>query len=1758
MSPPAARVRPPPPPPSRERAPKQPGPKPSEGLEPAAPKVRSLPGQPSPASPPVDGAQSPPPGHPEARRAAGATDPSRATLTEMKTAAANSQVLGDRLEVTLDSTTLLLMASAMSEATLPVEPRQRAARELLDELAAELMRDPKPMRAGRLHFEMGRVCESPLTELEPALEHYLKAHALLGDHLPTIRSARRVCFALGRLPETLSLVEAEIRLTAEPERKAQLYYEKGTLLEDALGQKKEAREAFEAALQLGRGDPTRIKAAARIQSIARTWEELSNSLEREANALQGDPRHRAAQIAARARLLESHRRDPATATELYQRALDTDPKTLSALHALKRLHYSHQRWRDLVLVLDREATLASDSIDRALCYQRMARILIDRLGTLDEGVEALERAAREDPNDSMILEELARAYELGNRSAEHASVLKKLAEGTGSMAERLGLYTRIAELYETRLAEETQAVIWYERARSLDRAHLPVLQALSRLYTKRGEFEALLDVHSGEAETVQDPSRRAAAHARIAELCEFRLDRPEDALQHHARALGVLPGYAPSFKALVRLLSKAGRYTELAELYERAVDSASDPETRVTYLYKIGRLFEDALESPEQAMVAYRRILEIAPQELAALHSLQRSAERAGRFDDLIGTLELEAERSSDRRRKLELHHRAGEVAETNLGDEARAIAIFRRVLEIDKTYAPGYASLGRLFHQAGRWEELLETYRSELRLLPKGPSQAALLFKMARLYEEQLARDEDAIQFYRRAVEADPLHRAAVRALERKLAAKGWYEELTKLLENELGNVSEPANRARTAFRLGEVYENRLRQPEKALALYEQALGADPGFGPARDGKIRLLADSREYPRLVEELEREARAQRDPRLSIAALLRAGEVWRDDLNDFGRAILSYEAVVESDPSHLEALLALESLYAERGAWEKLANVYDTQSRVLADPLARVGALRELGRLRAGGKVESSDKGRQTFGAILQLAPMDVGALSALERIALAELDVGLLANVDAKFAAVLSDPISIAAHETRLGELLEAVHDPQALDLYRAALLRDPEAISAVRGLRRIAEQRADPALLEQAAECEARIQSDPARAADVLVAAAQRLSSSGQSERAANSLVRALEIDPEHEPSATLLSELLTARGEIDRLLSVLTQAAGTSKTPVRAALLWNRISDLQAESRLDLPAALAALARAEKLAPGDAATLLKQGALHARDGQWERAAERWRQVLAGRPDKEQSIEAHLRLAAILEEQMNDPGGALEQLARVLSQDPSHRAGLTRLVAIQARRGDLDLAADTAVKLVRVSPELGGRVSALTLLARLERERGQNDAAIDAYAQVVELVGTEGSAAEELRALLTTERSGDFGRYANALSRYAEGTAIPSAGVFLELARVLSEKLAEREQALRWLERGHAAHPRDATLHAEFAGALLVAGQDQRALSELEAVLGSDVERESTWRRIIQAFRGLQRTAEADLAVGALVALGVADDLERTSWSHRTTRTAEVQFGAFGEEEFASIQAEPGDSAGARLLIALGDIAGKVYPADLERWGVSGRDRVSAKSGSSLRTLADRIAGVFNVGDYELFVHRSNSGLVEVELTDPVSILMPSIATDFTEREQTFLLARVFANLSRGLSAVDRLAPAAVEVLLAAAARVVDPGFPGGGMDPESLQAQARRVSRALPWLGRGAIEEAARAYAASPRLDLAAQCREIRRTAARAALIVADDLPSSVALVSRFEASSSADGTALVQATELKQDLMRFWISEPAFALRRRLGWA
>ncbi|MAT29017.1 MAG: hypothetical protein CMN29_29340 [Sandaracinus sp.] len=1643
-----------------------------------------------------------------------------------------------------------------AEAGFP-EPAVKAARQLTAVCEAELRQDPPAREAGRLHYEIARLAEGPLQDLRVAAAHYQKALELLPDHLPTIRGARRVLLTRRSYQSALELFDREVRITADPARKAALLHAKGRILEDVLGKKKEASEAYAHALDLDRANPAILRSLAERHAEEKAWDALERVLEKAANAVSDDPRHRATLVAARARLVERHGDAPERATELWETALRLDPRAPGALAALKRLHHAQRRWRDLIRVLGLEAELTEDDGVRTMALYRVGRLHAERLGNRNEALAALEKAHGVAPDDPLILGELARLYEQAGRWDALAETLQSLVQTMSEPRERIALLHRIGDLYVTRLQREDAAAHWYQSALRVDPTHTPTLQALAPILAKHGEHEALVAMHLAEAEATKEAERRAAAHARVAEILETQLDRKSDAMEHHAKALGIVPLFPASFKALTRLYAEAGKFRELIELHERAVDGAAHTTLAIAHLFKIGAVYEDLLDEPAHAAQTFQRILELDPDHLGAIHALQRAAERAGRYRDLVKALELEADKSDVNAHVVALLHRAGEVLLEQLSDRRGALEHFTKVLELDATYAPVLASLGRLHHAAGRWDDLLGIYEKELELSPRGPAAVVLRQKMGDLCSERLGREDDALEHYRKALELDATYGPALKALTRRLRERGEWAALVDVLEKELGGLDTPTAKARQAYRIGEVHEEELDDPKKALRAYERALEALPAYRPALDALARLRAREAAWGALAQGLGREAEATADPMLSVDAQLRQATLWAQELDEPRKAIGALEAVLEREPTHLGALLALEGLYRRVGAWEALAKVYAAEARVFVDAAARVAALEAQAQVMLARKLGTPAELASVWERVLDVDPTHRGALEGLEAVALEMGSPERLVEVDRRLTAIAEDEAVRAAHVTRLGESLEASGGDGALDAFREALRHDPSSLAATRGLARIAAKLDDPTVLAEAARKQAELAKDPAAVAHHLVESAEvRTDRLGDVEGALSDLERALEVHPDSEEAAHWLGRILRARGEHARLADLLARAAGAAEASHRASALWLAVAELQAEELQNLPSAIASLARVVRQTPNHVPTLRRLADYYARDGQWAEAAEHLTRLVQLAPDQDVLLKAHLDLARIWAEELGDGSRALVSLQAVLTVEPRHAEALTQLAELHEREGRTGEAAETAHDLLGAFPDAGpGRAAALVRLARLERARENDAAAAEALREAVAIEGPGSESALECKAL--TDTTAGWNQYVSALEKHLAGLQPGDAApTYLELGRVIYDQLERPQEAIAALEQGADATG-DATVQRELALRLRMAGLHDRAIEALRRLAAANLTRADTWRELSRTHLEVGQRRAARVAIEPLRLLGGMTEREQSLLRQEPPTPAAARAGTFGPLLDRLGTPTPEQKAAGDLLRSLEPALAKLYPPDLESYGLGSRDKLTTKSGHPLKQLADRIASIIGVESYEIFEHRVRSRGMGLELGSPAMILVPATVAELPLPQQVFLLARPLVHVARGFQAVDKLTPRELEVLLASAARNVREGYGRGLTSEEFLNDQAKRLYKALGRRHRKGMEEAARAYVEVGRVDFPRWTFGARRTAYRVAALLADDLWGVTEVLRRTEANmQNLEGAALLREAEPVADLVAFWASRAAMHVRQHAG--
>ncbi len=169
---------------------------------------------------------------------------------------------------------------------------------------------------------------------------------------------------------------------------------------------------------------------------------------------------------------------------------------------------------------------------------------------------------------------------------------------------------------------------------------------------------------------------------------------------------------------------------------------------------------------------------------------------------------------------------------------------------------------------------------------------------------------------------------------------------------------------------------------------------------------------------------------------------------------------------------------------------------------------------------------------------------------------------------------------------------------------------------------------------------------------------------------------------------------------------------------------------------------------------------------------------------------------------------------------------------------------------------------------------------------------------------------------------------------------------------------------------------------------------------------------------------------------------------------------------------------------------------------------------------------------------------------------MVPRQVASVSESLRVFLFARVFASLARKTYAAEKLGVQQLRHLLAGAIRNVEPNHKVDFMDSEELQAEARRVTKAVPWRSRKPMEEAVRAYLAGSQTPLVDWKFRERVTAVRAATLLSDDVAGATALLMQVQMDLAVEEAAEPPSEALIASVLGFSVSDTAMQLRRRLN--
>src|SRR5450432_204242 len=746
-----------------------------------------------------------------------------------------------------------------------------------------------------------------------------------------------------------------------------------------------------------------------------------------------------------------------------------------------------------------------DNQDSELLLRSCARLFSDAVRH-DEAKEAYRRLIAEHgrDEDARAFEALIDSHPASDWRRHERRWLFEWLEGRSE--DKLAVLLTWADVEEREWGDPSAALSVLERTAALGSADLELWQRLARLRLASGNSDAGLNA----VERLRTLGAELDSHL-LASVVEQR------------------PATRWALDRLKLILSAEQRFSELLQLYDRALEVSLEPAEQASLLDEAAIAARDVARDRERAIAYWERYIALLPGEARVDQALERLYERDGFTVKLILHLSRCAERSEGPAR-VALERRVVELA-LSAGQFGEARIVLERMRQAD----PGAASV-----------ELAHLLRLELASALPPEKRRLRLAELSRLHERDLEDPVSAFDTQLELVRLAPNKERERKRLEKLARKLGRFAELCDAYVEIASGSTEETVQGALLSRAYQLARETLNDPERAIAIARRLLARMTTSQSEERRELHL-----ELASLLEAAGEQAAAQSE----LTLLARHFPTDAEVLFRCARAAEAAQAWDEAERSLRSLLLILHGGAREGSGLCRAAGYVELSQikRRAGDEPAAVELLESAFEAALISEVEA--RGLET--ALRESERLDLLERACLQRLTHAD------------------EPSALARVLAELSEL--QVGEAQPPEVPEAAL-RGAERLAAVLDTE-VGEEILADALPQALAGC---VRLLPAERARQLLAQHQDRLSGSDREALSVALASRLLAVPDYRTEALERLEEVARRGELaPGIWSLL--AAAWEATGETAKLRWALASWLERE-----PENAAALAKALELALG------------------------------------------------------------------------------------------------------------------------------------------------------------------------------------------------------------------------------------------------------------------------------------------------------------------------------------------------------------------------------------------------------------------------------------------------------------------------------------------------------------------------------------------------------------------------------------------
>ena len=858
-------------------------------------------------------------------------------------------------------------------------------------------------------------------ELEAAVqlwERVLDYDSLDAEALDALERLHGLRHAWAPLVEVL-LRKAELpSALSDSGTRVGLLFRAASLYEEKLAQPTNAIEVLQQILQVEASNELAIAHLERLYTTTGAWEELVEIYHLKLRLI-SDPAGQRELYETLGRVLETELDDADRAIAAYRSLLGLDAGDRVALRSLERLYTQTENWHELGEVLQTEAGLPGDPAETLALRNRVGRLYENELMNPTAAVETYRSIISDDVSNSEARNALFAMVQRGEEPRAGYEILEPIFRAEGvydllvdldrmmvtvedSPERRRALYVDIAEVCERSLGDGQGAWDAYaDGLREVARLHevVEVQRLAGSLVRWPQTVELFLELWDAQSDSVL----RTELGLRVAEMYEAHLQDVEKAVEAYVRVHDENPAEAKALAALDRLYVQTAQYTSLSEVLGKRISMAADLAQGVELRIRLARLYATELESPIEAISAWRELLAVDPRNDSALFALEAMATAGEEAGEIAGILEpafrqfgmwerlaglyrarITNADGADERYRLWLE--LADVQETSLHNPSATLDAIGNALMEQPGDAGLKARIDELGESTGDWSRVVNILSAALASDASDADRFDLAMRLAAVLDVRLGDAEGAEAAYQQALQVDEASEAALRALDRLMTARAAWADLVGVLGRLRDVVYAAPELVALTFRQASIHEEKLGDLQAAIQTYQDVLDTDPMHAASLAALVRLHALTEDWKSLFDAYERQAEqasadTERSAVLEKMAVLATERLERvEDAIDLWRRVLDLRG-----GSDWNALQQLAALFRATEQHNDLVETLDRQIELAPDDAIRAQLLQESGYLWAE-VLDNQDAAIDRYQRLLGLIEDEPSALTALRSL----------------------------------------------------------------------------------------------------------------------------------------------------------------------------------------------------------------------------------------------------------------------------------------------------------------------------------------------------------------------------------------------------------------------------------------------------------------------------------------------------------------------------------------------------------------------------------------------------------------------------------------------------------------------------------------------------------------------------------------------------------------------------------------------------